>query len=186
MVRATRLHAANCLHAAICLPHFASHSRFGRWLLCSLVAVRTGCCAHSQWLLCSLVVVLNGCCAHSHVLRVRPLTLTHAPPRFFLDVISILPFDVLMVAAPGLLQPGPMTKSFKLIRIMRLIKLMRVLRASRIIQRWENSISISYSARCAISPHLPSGMAFSTLLSRDRHLDGPRISTDLADRSTAL
>ena len=66
---------------------------------------------------------------------------------FLLDVISVLPFDALTVANPDLMQPGPMTKVFRLIRIMRLIKLMRVLRASRIIQRWENSISISYSAR---------------------------------------
>ena len=72
---------------------------------------------------------------------------TYLKGWFILDVVSVLPFDILTIASPGLIPPGPASKSFKLIRILRLIKLMRVLRASRIIQRWENSISISYSSR---------------------------------------
>ena len=35
----------------------------------------------------------------------------------------------------------------KILRVMRLLKVVKVLHASAIIQRWENSISISYSSR---------------------------------------
>lgn len=67
---------------------------------------------------------------------------------FFLDVVSVLPFDIVVVSGPDLLGNNPtVIKSIKLIRVMRLIKLARVLRTSRIIQRWENRISISYSMR---------------------------------------
>ena len=57
---------------------------------------------------------------------------------FLLDVVSVLPFDVMMMIMPDIFSMGPMARSFKLIRIMRLIKLARVLRASRIIQRCAN------------------------------------------------
>jgi hypothetical protein len=70
---------------------------------------------------------------------------------FLLDVLSVLPFDLLTIAAPGAVADGPMAKSFKLVRIMRLVKLARVLRASRIIQRWENRISVSYSTRSLLT-----------------------------------
>lgn len=69
---------------------------------------------------------------------------------FTLDAVSVLPLDLIIVADPDSLggaSNGALTKSVKLVRILRLVKLARVLRASRIIQRWENSISISYSKR---------------------------------------
>ena len=61
---------------------------------------------------------------HDH----RVIAKTYLSSWFLLDIVSVLPFDVIMVADPSLLEPGPMTRSFRLIRILRLMKLMRVLR----------------------------------------------------------
>ena len=71
---------------------------------------------------------------------------------FLLDLVSVLPFDLVVVTQPDLLGSDPsIVKSVKLVRILRLIKLVRVLRTSRMIQRWESSISISYSTRSLVS-----------------------------------
>jgi hypothetical protein len=62
---------------------------------------------------------------------------------FSIDLISILPFDVVAWA----MQDGALGKMkvLRIIRLMRLLKLVRIMRASRIFKRWETSISISYS-----------------------------------------
>jgi hypothetical protein len=57
---------------------------------------------------------------------------------FWIDVVTIIPFDVLV-------WQGVLTgevKMIKILRVMRLLKVAKVLRASTIIQRWENSIAI--------------------------------------------
>ena len=41
----------------------------------------------------------------------------------------------------------PLTHKIRMLRLLRLLKLVRILRASRIFNRWENMISITYSAR---------------------------------------
>lgn len=61
---------------------------------------------------------------------------------FALDVITILPFDILVLARA---LSGPF-KGTKLLRIMRLLKLLKVLRSSAIIERWQSSFSISTSS----------------------------------------
>ena len=62
---------------------------------------------------------------------------------FAIDIISIIPFDVLGVGvgseALGHLQ------ILRVVRLFRLAKLLRIFRASRILNRWEAYISISYS-----------------------------------------
>lgn len=72
---------------------------------------------------------------------------------FGVDVLSVLPIDVVVVAAPKLIpsEDTSFLRALKLLRIMRLFKLVRVLRASRIIQRWESSISMSTSSRSILS-----------------------------------
>merc|ERR1719506_1911922 len=63
---------------------------------------------------------------------------------FTLDIVSILPFDVVaMTTDSGGNNSG--LRSIRLLRVLRLIKLVRVLRASRIIQRWQNAIEMSSS-----------------------------------------
>ena len=63
---------------------------------------------------------------------------------FVLDLVSILPFDIVSFA----LKDGALGKMkvLRVVRLMRLLKLVRIVRASRIFQRWETSISVSYSA----------------------------------------
>jgi len=63
---------------------------------------------------------------------------------FFLDLITILPFDLLFVAANS---GGGDEDSqlFRLLRMLRLLKLMRVIRASRIISRWQDHVSVSHA-----------------------------------------
>lgn len=57
---------------------------------------------------------------------------------FLLDVLTIIPFDVMVWG-------GAVTgevKMIKILRVLRLLKIVKVLRASSIIQRWENSFAI--------------------------------------------
>jgi potassium voltage-gated channel Eag-related subfamily H protein 7 len=62
---------------------------------------------------------------------------------FTIDLVSILPFDIVAFV----LQDGALgkMKALRIIRLMRLLKLVRIMRASRIFQRWETDISVSYS-----------------------------------------
>ena len=74
---------------------------------------------------------------------------------FWIDVVSILPFDTLVLASPDLFDTGcgsssTLIKAVKLIRTLRLFKLLRMLRSSRIVQRWDSSISVSTSTRTMI------------------------------------
>ena len=62
---------------------------------------------------------------------------------FFLDFISILPFDVLSIE-PIANDELAKLKIFRLFRLMRLIKLVRLVRASRMFKRWEIRMSIDY------------------------------------------
>ena len=69
---------------------------------------------------------------------------------FFLDVASILPFDSLTIILEntGDAQAAAdfkKLKIFRVIRLLRLLKLMRLVRGARILQRWENRISIRFS-----------------------------------------
>lgn len=64
---------------------------------------------------------------------------------FAIDFMSILPFD-----SVGLALQNPAIQKLKVIRIvrlLRLLKLVRILRASRIMKRWENRTSLSYSTQ---------------------------------------
>ena len=80
----------------------------------------------------------------------RKLARRYLRSWFTIDVVSILPIDVIVFAAPSLLGDSSLVKSIKLLRILRLVKLVRVIRASRIFQRWESSISISMSSRAIL------------------------------------
>ena len=65
---------------------------------------------------------------------------------FPIDLLSILPFDILALPSVGALSGGlSILKIIRIIRLMRLLKLFRVLKASRIYKRWEARISIPYS-----------------------------------------
>lgn len=60
---------------------------------------------------------------------------------FFLDLVSILPFDILSIVVGEALAK---LKIVRLFRLMRLIKLIRLIRASRMFKRWETRMAIDY------------------------------------------
>ena len=66
---------------------------------------------------------------------------------FCLDLVTIVPFDVLVMS--GALS-GPV-KMTKIMRVLRLFKLLKVLRGSAIIERWQSSIAISSSRQTLIT-----------------------------------
>jgi hypothetical protein len=70
---------------------------------------------------------------------------------FFIDFISVIPFDIIALIPNGSGDGGKINASkFKLVRVirlLRLLKLTRILRASRILARWRNKISFSYALR---------------------------------------
>jgi len=66
---------------------------------------------------------------------------------FLIDLVSVIPFDLLLTLVDHGSSNGHSTthryRIIKVIRALRLLKLMRVLRASRIAKRWQNDFSIS-------------------------------------------
>lgn len=60
---------------------------------------------------------------------------------FLVDIISVLPLDILAVTSSS---PSQL-KAMRLIRLLRLLKLMRVIKASRILQRFEEKITVPYA-----------------------------------------
>ena len=63
--------------------------------------------------------------------------------RFWIDLVSVLPFEIIGEAAKS--DNVSLLKIMRVIRVMRLLKLMRIVRASRIFERWESSVVIRYS-----------------------------------------
>ena len=57
---------------------------------------------------------------------------------FLLDVLTIIPFDVMVWQGAV----DSEVKMIKILRVLRLLKIFKVLRASSIIQRWENSFAV--------------------------------------------
>ena len=68
---------------------------------------------------------------------------------FWLDLFSILPssFDFYPLIASDSDSGTSRLKVLRVIRIFRLVKLVRLLRASRIITRWQASISVSFATQ---------------------------------------
>ena len=72
---------------------------------------------------------------------------------FWIDLVSIVPFDIMTVAGvfgpqeAGAGSDVSKLKAVKLIRLLRLLKLARILRASRIFSRLENKLGLSFNTR---------------------------------------
>ncbi|KAH8054192.1 voltage-gated potassium channel [Aureococcus anophagefferens] len=58
---------------------------------------------------------------------------------FWVDVVSVIPFDLIPVDALNRL------KAVRLVKLLKLLKLGRVLRANRTLARWETSMALSYA-----------------------------------------
>ena len=75
---------------------------------------------------------------------------------FAIDVVSLLPVDLIEVT--GLLSAmaggGEMSQStvstIRLVRLLRLLKLARIFRASKILARWENKFAWTYTTKQAL------------------------------------
>jgi len=74
--------------------------------------------------------------------RIAARYMFRPPYWFFIDLISILPFDILTVTGDGATEN---LKVVRVIRLLRLAKLARILRAGRMFQRLESSIPVNYS-----------------------------------------
>ena len=80
---------------------------------------------------------------------------------FFIDLISVLPFDlVTFFEFLPLEGESSMLRAVRVIRLVRLVKLLRILRASRIIARWQSYFGIPFAQvrplrRVAASRHGP-------------------------------
>lgn len=61
---------------------------------------------------------------------------------FWIDLLSVIPFDAISVAAEG---ADENLQGIRLLRLLRLIKLARIVRASRVIKRREAEMEIKYS-----------------------------------------
>lgn len=64
---------------------------------------------------------------------------------FLIDLLSILPFDMVAVSVPSAGKELNRLKAVRVIRLLRLLKLVRLMRQSRLISRMEQSISMPYS-----------------------------------------
>ena len=69
---------------------------------------------------------------------------------FVVDIISCIPFEILSIAFEDTVDPK-LLKPIKMLRLLRLLKLMRIVRASRIFTRWDNHISMSYTAKSLLT-----------------------------------
>ena len=74
---------------------------------------------------------------------------------FFIDLISIFPFDLCFLA--GVFGPlesptiDPRTlRTVRIVRLVRILKMMRVMRGSRIFLRWQDSLGVAYTMRALI------------------------------------
>ena len=73
----------------------------------------------------------------------RRITLNYLRGWFTIDLLSVLPFDVVTIMGGfGDSSKVSVTRVVRLIRLLRLLKLARLLRASRIFARWRNHISL--------------------------------------------
>eukprot|EP00937_MAST-01D_sp_MAST-1D-sp2_P004715 g4715.t1 len=82
----------------------------------------------------------------------RQIVMHYLKGWFFIDLLSIIPFDLLVYAGQGEL--GAMARgdakqnnlrAMRLVRLLRLLKLLRILRATRVWKRVESRISIAYA-----------------------------------------
>jgi potassium voltage-gated channel Eag-related subfamily H protein 7 len=80
----------------------------------------------------------------------RTLACLYVQSWFALDLVSILPYDLV-----GCLDGGSSMFSnlriFRVIRLFRLLKLLRLAKASRILARWEANLSLSTTARAMLT-----------------------------------
>ena len=64
---------------------------------------------------------------------------------FGIDVVTCIPFDVIISALANAGQWTINGMTFRLLRMLRIMKLARIVRASRILSRWQDHIGLSYA-----------------------------------------
>jgi len=66
---------------------------------------------------------------------------------FFIDVVSIFPYDILSIIIGSSSTYLQRAKILRCLKLMRLAKLLRMLRTSRILQRWQSSIALQFATQ---------------------------------------
>ena len=106
----------------------------GLFIVNQLVALVFMCDICIQFFLPTRTTAAHGEYERSH----WRLAKNYGKSWLFVDVMSVIPFDILVLAGA---MTGPV-KIIKLLRVLRLLKLVKVLRASSIIERWESAFAI--------------------------------------------
>lgn len=75
----------------------------------------------------------------------REIAIRYIRGWFIVDVLSVLPFDLIVLFAEIDASGAGAFKFVKFVRLLRLVKLLRVLRATRIIARWQARVGIKYA-----------------------------------------
>lgn len=95
--------------------------------------------------------------ASDYVRERWPIALNYLQSWFAIDLLSCLPFDLLLAFNvfgdphdPDAEFNPSLLRVVRLVRLVRLLKLARILRASRIFSRWESSFSMPYTTRTLI------------------------------------
>jgi len=70
----------------------------------------------------------------------REIALNYLKTWFFLDLISVVPFDLI-----ALLLDNNNLKVVRIFRLLRLLKLVRIFRASRILKKWEQEMTWKFA-----------------------------------------
>ena len=86
-------------------------------------------------------VPFNHPVTHELVSDNRSIALRYMKSWFFVDFISIFPWDLVGSGDPN----ASRLALFRVVRLLRLAKLLRVVRANRILSRWRNRFGIAHS-----------------------------------------
>ena len=78
----------------------------------------------------------------------RALSRRYLKSWFWVDVVSVLPFDVVGVAINS--SDVSKLKIFQIVRLLRLFKLVRLIKGTRIFARWEHNIGLAYSLQSIV------------------------------------
>jgi hypothetical protein len=88
----------------------------------------------------------------AHVNNRRAIRLRYLKGWFFIDFVSLIPFDLIGMGTSGQTvvkvqyeSTGLTSQTFRLIRCLRLLKMVRIVRASRVFTRWEFHLGLIHT-----------------------------------------
>eukprot|EP00966_Prymnesium_polylepis_P073898 1715106-Prymnesium_polylepis.1 len=91
----------------------------------------------------------DGGIASTWVYDNRKIAMHYLHGFFVLDVVSLVPFDIIVMVTVDS-EDGGGGSGLRVLRMLRVVKLARIMRASRILDRWENHWGVSYAKTALI------------------------------------